>query len=157
DFMGGGEMGAWLGPGERSVPDPVEYVRIPSGALVPRGGRLELRVTNELEEALFVDRLQLLAVAHPAGVDVYPTAGLRSPAERRPFAVNTVQAPRPPVSATDDRGRDVVDRISALDRRAVDDFALELIQGYAREHTLTLDLGAAPPGARVQLLLTGWT
>ena len=28
--------------------------------------RLELRVTNELEEALFVDRAQLVAVAHPA-------------------------------------------------------------------------------------------
>jgi Tfp pilus assembly protein PilF len=157
DFMGGGEMGSWLGPGERSVPDPEEYVRIPRGALVPRAGRLELRVTNELEEALFVDRLQLVAVAHPSGVDVFPAAGLRSPGERRPFALHTVRAPHPPLGAADDRGRDVLDRIVALDRRAVDGFELAPIQGYAREHTLTLDLGDVPRDARVQLLLTGWT
>src|SRR6185295_7740756 len=70
---------------------------------------------------------------------------------------HSVRAPRPPLAATDGRGRSVLDRISALDRRAVDDFELEPIQGYAREHTLTLELGAAPPDARLQLLLTGWT
>ena len=157
DFMGGGEMGAWTAPGERSVPDPVEYVRIPRGQLAPRDGRLELRVTNELEEALFIDRLQLVAVAHPSGVDVFPSSGLRSPSERRPFELFTVSAPHPPRQATDDRGRDVLDRLAAVDRRAVDGFDLESIQGYAREHTLTIDLGDTPPGSRVRLLLTGWT
>ncbi len=29
--------------------------------------RYEIRVTNELEEALFADRLQLIAVDHPQG------------------------------------------------------------------------------------------
>src|SRR5438309_3503923 len=72
DFMGGGEMGYWEGPHEFNHPDPEEYVRLTDEQLVPRGGRYELRVTNELEEALFVDRLALLAVAHPAEVDVYP-------------------------------------------------------------------------------------
>jgi hypothetical protein len=157
DFMGGGEMGSWIGPGERSVPDPVEYVRIPRGHLVPREGRLELKVTNELEEALFVDRLRLVAVAHPADVDVYPSTGLRSPSERRPFELFTVRAPHPPVRAVDDRGRDVLDRLVALDRHAVDTFDLEAIQGYAREHTLTIDVGVAPSVSRVRLLLTGWT
>jgi len=157
DFMGGGEMGAWTASGERSVPDPVEYVRIPRGSLVPRGGRLELRVTNELEETLFIDRLELVAVAHPSGVDVFPSAGLRSPSERRGFELFTTAAPRPPVRAIDDRGRDVLDRIATIDRRAVDGFELEAIQGYAREHALTIDLGDTPPGARVRLLLTGWT
>ena len=157
DFMGGGEMGSWLGPGERSVPDPEEYVRIPRGGLVARDGRLEVRVTNELEEALFVDRLRLLAIAHPAGVDVFPTTGLRSPDRRQPFMLHTVHAPRPPLSATDDRGHDVLDRIATLDRRAADAFELAPIQGYARAHTLTLDLGVAPADGRVQLLLSGWT
>src|SRR5262249_50782304 len=90
-------------------------------------------------------------------VDVYPSTGLRSSAERRPFALHTARSPRPPLRATDDRGRDVLDRITALDRRAVDDFALESIQGYAREHSLTLDLGPVQRSARTQLLLTGWT
>ena len=38
-------------------------------------------MTNELEEAMFVDRLQLVAVAHPSEVEVYPNEGLTSAAE----------------------------------------------------------------------------
>ncbi|MCV5591572.1 hypothetical protein OFN17_29520, partial [Escherichia coli] len=68
DFLGGGEMGYWLGPGQWNVPDPVEYVRIRDDQLRARNGRFEIRVTNELEEVLYLDRLQLIAVAHPANV-----------------------------------------------------------------------------------------
>jgi hypothetical protein len=79
DFMGGGELGYWIAPGVRSAPDPDEYVRIRGDQLKARDGRYELRVTNELEEVLFVDQLQLLAIAHPAEVEVYPGEGLGSP------------------------------------------------------------------------------
>ena len=70
DFMGGGEMGHLEEPGRFNAPDSDEYVRIRGDQLKERNGRYELRVTNELEEALFVDRLQLVAVAHPQGVEV---------------------------------------------------------------------------------------
>ena len=80
--MGGGEMGTGR-PGEWNTPDPDEYVRIRGDQLKPRDGRYELRVTNELEEAMFVDRLQLIAVDHPADVDAYPNEGLKG----RPPAV----------------------------------------------------------------------
>ena len=59
DFLGGGEMGYWQAPGVRNRPDPVEYVRIRESQLQPKDGRYEIRVTNELEEAVFVDRLAL--------------------------------------------------------------------------------------------------
>ena len=156
DFMGGGEMGSWAGPGAQSVPDPDEYVRIGPTQLRERAGRYDLRVTNELEEAMYVDRIQLVAVAHPAGVDVYPNEGLKSLEARRPFTLYTAGAPRPPLAAFDEHGHDVLDRIARVDRRYVDDFALEPVRGYAREHavTLTLDAGGA---ARMLLLLTGWT
>lgn len=157
DFMGGGEMGAWAGPGERNAPDPDEYVRIRGDQLRPRNGRYELRVTNELEEVAFIDRLHLVAVAHPAGTDVYPNEGLRSPGERRPFALTTVRSPRVPSRVVDHHGHDVRDRVASLDRRFVDDFKLERIQGYAEEHWVTIDLGLKPAETRAVLLLTGWT
>ena len=40
DFLGGGEMGYWHGPGIYNTPDPVEYIRIRGDQLRPRDGLL---------------------------------------------------------------------------------------------------------------------
>ena len=166
DFLGGGELGYWVAPGVRNVADADEYVRIPGDRLQARNGTYELRITNELEEALFVDRLQLIAAAHPSDVDVHPNEGLRSPERRDPFRLHAVRGARPPASALDQDGRDVLPRIRALDRQYVDGFRLAPIQGYAEEHWISIDIGAlrASPrpsaereGGEVLLLLTGWT
>jgi tetratricopeptide (TPR) repeat protein len=156
DFMGGGEMGYWESPGHYNTPDPDEYVRIPENKLKARDGKFELRVTNELEEVLYVDRLQLIAVAHPSGTEVYPNEGMTTPP--RPFKLYATRNARPPLSATDDHGHDVLPRIASMDRQYPDDFSLERIRGYAGEHTLTMKLerNGARQG-RTLLLLTGWT
>jgi hypothetical protein len=152
DFLGGGEMGYWLGPGIRNTPDPDEYVRIDGTQLRPRAGRYELRITNELEEALFMDRAQLLAIDHPAGVEVHPNEGLA--AAPRPFKLHYAAEAVSPIAAVDEHGHDVLDRIAAVDRRYPDDFPLERIRGYAAPHWLAMTL---PPGDGRMLLLTGWT
>jgi tetratricopeptide (TPR) repeat protein len=154
DFMGGGEMGHLDAPGIFNMPDPTEYVRIPRDLLRERDGQYELKVTNELEEALFVDRLQLISVAHPDGVEVYPNEGLTEPPQ--PFKIYSTRDARPPLSAVDDHGHDVLSRIARLDREYPDDFKLQSIRGYAENHELTMKLDAGSP-ARVKLLLTGWT
>ncbi len=156
DFLGGGEMGYLEeAPAERNTPDPVEYVRVTGEQLKPRDGKYEIRVTNELEESMFLDRLRLIAVAHPRDVEVWPNAGLRSTPE--PFRLITTRNARPPIAAVDDQGRDVLDAVSALDRKFVDGFASDRVRGYAKEHALTLTLPPAGPGGRRMLLLTGWT
>ena len=154
DFMGGGEMGHLDAPHTFNMPDPDEYVRIPRDLLRERNGRYELRITNELEEALFVDRVQLISVAHPQGVEVYPNEGLTEPPQ--PFKIYTTRNAHPPLAAVDEHGHDVLSRIARLDREYPDDFKLQPIRGYADEHELTLKLddGSAP---RIKLLLTGWT
>jgi tetratricopeptide (TPR) repeat protein len=157
DFLGAGEMGYWEAPGVRSVPDPTEYVRIRGEQLRPRNGRLELRITNELEETLFLDRVRLVTIVHPADAEVYPNEGMTSPPKGyRLFAVAGEWTPR----VVDDRGQDVSKRIESIDRTYPDDFPLESIRGYAKAHALTIDLGAGPAGARRAanvLLLTAWT
>ena len=157
DFMGGGELGGWLAPGQFNTPDPDEYVRISAEQLKPVNGRYELRVTNELEEALFVDRLQLVVAAHPRAVAVYPNEGLRETPP--PFQLFATRNERPPVAAHDEHGHDVRARIARLDRRYPDDFRLGPVRGYAEPHALTLDLDLTAQAAqgRVLLLLTGWT
>ena len=154
DFMGGGEMGDWVAPSVWNQPDPDEYVRIGDDQLKARNGRYELRITNELEEVLFVDRLQLVAVDHRAGVAVYPNEGLRQP-PREPFKPISVRNARPPLRAVDEHGHDVLSRVASLDRRYPDDFALLPIRGYAAPHAVTLDLGNISDNP--VLLLTGWT
>jgi Tfp pilus assembly protein PilF len=153
DFMGGGEMGDWIAPSVWNRPDPDEYVRIRGDQLKVRDGRYELRITNELEEALFVDRLQLLAVDHRADREVYPNEGLRQ--TRQPFRLMSTRDARPPLGAVDEHGHDVLARIASLDRRYADDFQVQRIRGYAEPHSLTLDLGAVAGNA--VLLMTGWT
>ncbi len=153
DFLGGGEMGDWIAPGVFNHPDPDEYVRIASDRLKARDGKFELRITNELEEAMFLDHVQLVAVDHPADVEVHPNEGLR--AARAAFKLYAARSRRAPVRAVDEHGHDVLPKIRALDRSAPDDFALLPIRGYAAAHDLTLDLG--PSTGTATLLLTGWT
>jgi hypothetical protein len=153
DFMGGGEMGYFMAPGVWNQPDPVEYVRLGTEQLRPRNGRYELRVTNELEEALFVDRVALVAVSHPADVEVYPHEGMTAPP--KPDRLFAVRNARPALAAADGHGHDVLDLLARMDRRHPDDFARHRIRGYAEPHALTLDLGVVPE--RAALLLTGWT
>jgi hypothetical protein len=153
DFLGAGEMGYWEAPGVRNRPDPVEYVRLAPGQLRPHAGRYELRVTNELEEVLYLDRVRLLAVEHPRGVEVYPDEGMTEPPKKfRLFAVRDPRVPR----VTDASGRDATEAARAVDRRFVEGFPLLRIRGYAEEHALTLDLAGVVPSHPV-LLLTGWT
>jgi Flp pilus assembly protein TadD len=152
DFLGGGELGYWVAPGVRNHPDPDEYVRIPDHALRPKDGRYELRVTNELEEVLYLDHLRLVVVTHPDGTEVYPNEGLVSP----PFpasVLHVVTNRRPPSAVIDDYGHDVAGATRAIDRRYPDDFALVDIRGYAEPHGLTIRVDRT---AEV-LLLTGWT
>jgi tetratricopeptide (TPR) repeat protein len=141
DFMGGGEMGYLEEPGRYNKPDPDEYVRIRGDQRKEKNGRYELRVTNDLEEAMFVDRLQLLAVAHPLGAEVYPNEGMSDPP--KPFKLFVTKNARPPLSAVDDHGHDVLDLISRMDRRWPDDFKLDRIRGYGDEHSLTMRLADA--------------
>lgn len=155
DFLGGGEMGYQLAPGVFNTPDPEEYVRIRGDQLVARDGRFELRVTNELEETLFLDMFSLVAVDHPTAVEVHPREGLFAP----PFPAFELMAARdarPVAAARDHRGRDVLTALQSVDRRYVDDLPVLPVRGYAEPHALTLDLGDAPADGAL-LLLTGWT
>ncbi|HTI38553.1 MAG TPA: CRTAC1 family protein, partial [Vicinamibacterales bacterium] len=154
DFLGGGEMGDWAGPGQFNAPDPDEYVRIPDGALVARDGRYEIRITNELEEAMFLDKASLVTIDHPADVEIYPAEGLKD-LPRPPVRFYAVRSARVPDRVVDDHGHDVRVLVAERDRRWPDDFALLQFRGYAEPHGLTLDVGKGADDA--VLLLTGWT
>lgn len=152
DFLGGGEMGDWVAPGRFNSPDPLEYVRIRGDQLQARDGAFSLRVTNELEETLFLDHVQLLAIAHPADVAIFPNEGMTDPP--KPHRLHAVADVRAAGHVSDEHGHDVTARVAARDWQAPDDFTLAAIRGYAAPHALTIDVGVV---RRPVLLLTAWT
>ncbi len=157
DFLGGGEMGNWKSPGDYHFPDSDEFVRITSDQLKPKDGKYELRITNELEEVLFLDKLKLVAVEHDENTEVYPNEGLGIPTTGKQILYGT-RNEHPPISATNSLGQDVLPKIVNIDRRFYADFDSLDIRGYAKTHYLTLDLDDKQGfDGRTLLLLTGWT
>ncbi|HEX8197953.1 MAG TPA: FG-GAP-like repeat-containing protein [Pyrinomonadaceae bacterium] len=157
DFLGGGEMGNWAAAGAYHYPDSDEFVRIAPDKLKPKNGRYEIRVTNELEEVLFVDKVKLIAVEHDADREVYPNEGLGIPTAGKRILYTTQNA-REPRAAVNSGGGDVLSAVSELDRKFYDSFKSLNIRGYAAPHSLTLKLDDKKNyQGRTLLLLTGWT
>ena len=64
------------------------------------------------KKPMFMDQLQLVAVAHPQDTEVYPNEGLTVPPQ--PFKIYSTRDARPPVAAIDEHGHDVLSRIARL-------------------------------------------
>ena len=74
DMLGAGVVGHWVGPGQRDVPRPVEYIKIDRNAIREKDGKLSFRFMEPLEEAVYLDQVRLLAVDHPAELMFIPTS-----------------------------------------------------------------------------------
>ncbi|HEX8289034.1 MAG TPA: FG-GAP-like repeat-containing protein [Pyrinomonadaceae bacterium] len=157
DFLGGGEMAYSHGDGQTNTPDPEEYVRITSEQLKPKNEKYELRVTNELEEVLYLDRFELIAVDHPEKNEIYPNEGLGIPTAEK-FILYTTGGEKAPLLVIDGKNRNVTEKIRLLDRNFYGSFENEKIRGYAKQHELVLTLdNRRGYNGRTLLLLTGWT
>jgi tetratricopeptide (TPR) repeat protein len=194
DMLGAGVVGHWVGPNQRDIPRPVEWIKIdrnmireklflstschpersegpmqfPASCTGPslqrtqtqddnasrtRDKILSFRFMEPLEEAVYLDQVRLLAVDHPAGVDVYPNEYFASNPPYPEFKVVVSRDARPPAAAWDGHGHNVLP--SLLAHRYFGDFALTQFQGFAKPHSLTLDLGKRYRGGPLWLLLHG--
>jgi hypothetical protein len=106
-----------------------------------------------LEEAVYLDQVRLLAVDHPADVDVYPNEYFASNPPYPEFKVVVSRDARLPAGAWDEHGHDVLPDLRA--HRFFGDFALTQFAGFAKPHTLTLDLGEPYNGGPLWLLAHG--
>jgi hypothetical protein len=132
-----------------------EYLRIPGGALQPRNGRYVLQVTEELWETAYLDQLRLVAVDHPDSVDVFVDERFPPPGPPRLRLFQAVHR-RPPRSAVDGSGSDVLDALREHDDHYVSNLTPLRYQGLTEPHELILDLDedAGRPGTF--LFLRGW-
>ncbi len=157
DMIGPGVVGHWVAPGERNIADPTEYLKVSGESLRESNGRLRLRFMEPMEETVYLDQARLLAVDHPADVEVYPNEYFASAPPFPEFRVIASHAAHPPLGAWDDRGRDVLPELLARDRRYVTSFAAAPYTGFAALHWVELDLGEWSPGRALRLLLDGFT
>jgi len=176
DMLGAGVVGHWVGPNQRDVPRPVEYIKIDrsmirekdvspqtsdvrkNGSAEVRGPRsdasfLSFRFMEPLEEAVYLDQVRLLAVDHPADVEVYPNEYFASNPPYPEFKVVVSRDAKPPAAANDEHGHNVLPDLLA--HRYFGDFALTQFQGFAKPHSITLDLGEPYRGGPLWLLLHG--
>lgn len=157
DLIGPGIVGHWVGPDERNIPDPTEYVKVSGSQLVERQGRLSLRLIEPMEEVVYLDQVRLLAVDHPADTAVYPNERFASMPPFPAFRVIVSRGARLPAGAWDEGGRDRSRELRARDRRYVTGFRLLPFAGFAELHGIELDLGAWDPDRPLRLLMHGFT
>ena len=157
DMIGPGVVGHWIAPGERDVPDPTEYLKVPGKSAQPRDGVLSFRFLEPMEETVYLDQVKLLAIDHPASYDVYPNERFAANPPFPEFAVVPVQRAHTPIGAWDDRGNDVLALISKADRKYVTSFEDLPYTGFAKLHWLELDLGEWNPQLPLRLILDGYT
>src|SRR5258708_3623798 len=153
DMLGAGVVGHWVGPGQRDVPRPVEYIKIDRNAIRERDGKLSFRFMEPLEEAVYLDQVRVLAVDHPADVEVYPSEYFASNPPYPEFKVVVSRDARLPAAALDEHGENVLPDVLA--HRYFGDFKLTQFQGFATPPSLELDLGEAYRGGPLWPLLPG--
>jgi tetratricopeptide (TPR) repeat protein len=203
DMLGAAVVGHWIAPGQRDVPRPVEYIKIPTGLIHGRESlrvqqtachpersegpmhfparctdpsptaaqddkaddnaddkgdgvankALSFRFMEPLEEAVYLDQVRLLAVDHPADLDVYPNEYFASNPPYPEFKVVVSRNAQPPAGAWDEHGHNLLPDLLA--HRYVGDFEMRQFQGFAKRHSLTLDLGRPYEGGALWLLMHG--
>src|SRR5205807_728609 len=124
-------------------------------------GQYVMKVAEPMSEVIYLDKLLLIVVDHPADVHVYPDERFVSsgaPASQDLLAFRETIFP---VKARDHRGHDVTQKLRAWDRDTVDQFRQRAWLGYAEEHWVELDFGdrlaKLSPQTPLVLCMAGWT
>jgi tetratricopeptide (TPR) repeat protein len=156
DVIGAAVVGHWFTPTRRNTPNPGEWIKVDGDKVATVNGRLSLRFMEPMEEVNYIDQLRLVAVDHPADVEVNPDERFL---DDPPFASGRVVASagaRLPVGAWDGEGRDVLDALSRRDHVFASGFTPLPYDGFANLHALTLDLGRLDAQSPLRLLMTGY-
>jgi tetratricopeptide (TPR) repeat protein len=143
DFIGAGTVGEPLPGGGHRPPRPEESIALAAEQLAVKDGRYWLKITEPMDEVVYLDRLQLVAIDHPQALNVYPDerfpTGTTGPTQDLLFFAHD-QRIFP--AARDHKGREKTQALRHWDRDTVDRFAKRAWIGWAEEHWVELDFGA---------------
>ena len=154
DVLGVAPLGASSGDGQYFPVDHDEYVQIRGDQLRAVNGNYEVRISEELREVSYLDKLQLIAVDHPAATEIFTNDKFKSPPfpEFRLFGATRRIYPE---RASDHHGRDIRAALLHRDQVYPTEFTRDLA-GVAELHHIDLDFGHAAADNRAVLILNGW-
>jgi tetratricopeptide (TPR) repeat protein len=138
-----------------------DYVKIPGLMMKPKGGVYSLQLTEELWETAYFDAVELIAVDHPEGTEIFVDERMTLPPTPE-FKIYTAETIRHPRTAYDHRGNDVSDALTKTDYHYAVEHEPGKYQGVVEPHFIVLDLGDVWDGTLTQdaptitLFLTGW-
>jgi len=116
DFNTPGGLGYYdASAGQPYLPKSEDYVKIDGSQLEASDGTYRLELAEDQDEVVYFDQVKLLVVDHPQGTEIY-TPTMTKFAQPYPFKVYTIRDPKPPISAVDYNGVDILPAISEIDR-----------------------------------------
>ena len=154
DVLGVAPLGASNGDGQFFPVNHREHIQIPGSMLRAQDGYYQIRITEELHEVSYLDKIQLLAIDHKTDEDIFTNDKFKGPPFPA-FRLFGVQQKLYPKSAKDQDGRNVLPQLVRRDGQYMDTFRRNY-SGIAELHYLDLDFGKVAQDNRAILVLNGW-
>ncbi|MDA0832929.1 MAG: FG-GAP-like repeat-containing protein [Planctomycetota bacterium] len=155
DLLWNAPIGLPISEGVYIPPREWEYLHLSSDQLQPRDGYYTLQVTEELWEAAYFDEIELIAVDHPAEIELVSNEKVGPPSVAG-YKLHTVGDRRIPIRAVNHQGRDLLPEVLNEDGLYTQPFDRRIKQGLVDEHFIELDLGDLDSPKNITLFLRGW-
>jgi thioredoxin-like negative regulator of GroEL len=159
DILGAAPLGLPMSEKRFVAADPEELLALgDETTFPPRKGAYEVRLTEELREALYLDEARLIAIDHPRDTVVFPTSKMHAGPPFPPHELWTLRPLTPPRQAVRSDGLDVTAALARVDNQMVSPVQLRRpqLRGLAEPFSVTLDFGPLPVQRPLVLALTGW-
>jgi len=141
DVLGVGGVGYMVEPGAYAPPRPWEKFLMPSGSLAPRDDCYIIKLTEPMEEALYLDAARLVSYDVPPGWDIVVDERMSIAGPDPTGSVLSYRREMLPMRAWNDRDKDVTVEITEQDFTAapVGKLDARFLGMLAGEHVLTLE------------------
>ncbi|MCA9270607.1 MAG: hypothetical protein KDA41_19130, partial [Planctomycetales bacterium] len=158
DLLGVGGLGFAVGRNEYAPAVPRESVLLPAGLPRAADGRLTLKLTEPMEEACYLDHVELVAYDLPPGWNMTVDERMNIAGEPATGEAVFYQRKLAPTAAVNDRQENVATMVAQADGRAADVGRRDSrFLGRTEPHSLTLTFDEALDELpRPTLLASGW-
>jgi hypothetical protein len=138
--------------------NPWDTIKLDANQLTPRDGYYDVTLLQQWDELFYLDTVYMVVVDHPADVDVYSTM-VNYVNKAFPSEIYTVSKDNllTPISATNEKGEDVLNKISKLDgifTPGSNGFVSPSWDNI-QLNQLTLNLGDLSDAEEIKLVITG--